>query len=121
MKTKVIAICGKICSGKTYYAKELKNKENGVILSCDEITNILFDNNLAEKHDVMSKRIWKYLLKKAVEIAKTKTNVILDWGFWCKEDRKFVTNYFNENEINIEWHYIDIDDKIWQKRTVFQV
>lgn len=113
---KIIAICGKICSGKSYYANILKDKMNAVILSCDEITSCLFDNNLGKKHDEMSKRIWKYLLKKSTDIVKTETNVILDWGFWSKEDRKFVTNYFKENEINIEWHYIDIDDKIWQKR-----
>ena len=35
---KIIAICGKICSGKTYYAQSLKDKENAVILSCDELT-----------------------------------------------------------------------------------
>ena len=30
---KVIAICGKICSGKTYYANKIKGKENAVVLS----------------------------------------------------------------------------------------
>lgn len=33
--TKIIAICGKICSGKTYYSKELNIREKAVILSCD--------------------------------------------------------------------------------------
>ena len=56
--TKVMAICGKICSGKSYYAKQLKNKENAVILSCDKLTHVLFDNNLGDKHDEMSKFIW---------------------------------------------------------------
>lgn len=35
---KVFLICGKICSGKSYYAKELKDKYNAVILSTDEVT-----------------------------------------------------------------------------------
>ena len=60
---KVIAICGKFCSGKTYYENEIKEKENAVVLSCDEITKILFNNNLGEKHDEMSQRVWRYLLK----------------------------------------------------------
>ena len=59
--TKLIAICGKICCGKSYYSKHLKERENAVVLSCDELTAILFDNNLGDKHDEMSKRIWKYL------------------------------------------------------------
>ena len=115
MMAKVIAICGKICSGKSYYANNLKEKENAVILSCDEVTSCLFDNNLGKKHDEISKRIWIYLLRKAVDIIKTETNVILDWGFWCKEDRNFITKYFKDKNIIIEWHYIDIDDKSWQK------
>ena len=113
--TKLIAICGKICSGKSYYSNKLKDKENAVILSCDELTDVLFDNNLGEKHDEMSKRIWKYLFKKAEDIIKTDTNVILDWGFWAKSDRKYINEYFNSKGITCEWHYINIDDKSWKK------
>ena len=35
---KIIVICGKICCGKSYYANQIKEKENAVILSCDELT-----------------------------------------------------------------------------------
>lgn len=35
---KIIVICGKICCGKSYYANQIKEKENTVILSCDELT-----------------------------------------------------------------------------------
>ena len=112
---KLIAICGKICSGKSYYAKQLKEKENAVILSCDELTHVLFDNNLGDKHDEMSKRIWEYLQTKAVDIVKTNTNVILDWGFWVKEDRKCISNYFKSKNIQCEWHYIDVNNETWQK------
>lgn len=75
---KVIAICGKICAGKSYYANKLKEKENAVILSCDEVTSLLFDNDLGESHDKMVARIMTYLLHKAVDITKTGSNVILD-------------------------------------------
>ena len=113
--TKVIAICGKICSGKSYYSNKLKDKENAVILSCDELTSILFDNNLGDKHDEMSKRIWEYLLKKAEEIIKINTNVILDWGFWSKADRQYIKDYFKAKNIDVIMHYIDITDNTWSK------
>ncbi|MBQ7046340.1 MAG: ATP-binding protein, partial [Oscillospiraceae bacterium] len=61
---KVIAICGKICSGKSYYANQIKEIENAVILSCDELTSILFNNDLGKKHDEMSIRICSYFKKK---------------------------------------------------------
>ena len=112
---KVIAICGKISSGKSYYSDKLKSKENAVILSCDELTSILFDNNLGDAHDDMSKKIQKYILQKAVDIVKTNTNVILDWGFWSKRDRQEIREYFKSQNIKNEIHYIDIDDASWQK------
>lgn len=34
---KVILICGKRCSGKSTYAERLRDKNNAVILSVDEI------------------------------------------------------------------------------------
>ncbi len=85
------------------------------MLSCDELTRYLFDNNLGDKHDEMSKKIWEYLLKKSVDIVNTGTNVILDWGFWSKKDREFIKAYFIENKVFVEWHYINIDDNSWQK------
>ena len=39
---KVFLICGKICSGKGFYTRQLKEKEHAVVLSCDEIENDLF-------------------------------------------------------------------------------
>lgn len=42
--SKIIAICGKICSGKSYYATQIKEQENAVILSIDEATYDLIDN-----------------------------------------------------------------------------
>lgn len=112
---KVICICGKICSGKSYYANKLKKEENAVILSCDELTSILFDNDLGDKHDEISKRVKQFLLKKAVEIVSTGINVILDWGFWSKTDRDFINHYFKSKDVFCEWHYINIDDKSWEK------
>ena len=79
---KIIAICGKICCGKTYYANQIKEKENAIILSCDELTNDLFDNDLGEKHDEITLRIWNYFKKKSVELVNIGCTVILDWGFW---------------------------------------
>jgi len=112
---KIICVCGKICSGKSYYANKLKEKENAVILSCDEITKFLFNNDLGESHDDTLKRIKIYLLKKAEDIVLAGVCVILDWGFWSKDERTFINKYFLNKNINYEWHYIDIDDKSWAK------
>lgn len=81
---KVILICGKICCGKSYYARQLKVKESAVILSCDEITSALFNNDLGDKHEGILNKIKDYLLKKSVELVQIGCNVILDWGVGLK-------------------------------------
>lgn len=107
--SKIIAICGKICCGKSYYAKQIKEQENAVILSIDEVTYDLIDNEQGEFYDAFAERVNKYLMKKAAEIVKADCNVILDWGFWTKAERQETTKYFNQFGIDVEWHYVDIE------------
>ena len=40
--SKVIAICGKVGSGKTYYAKKIMEKHEAVLLSNDELLHDVF-------------------------------------------------------------------------------
>lgn len=112
---KVIAICGKICSGKSYYAKQIKARYNAVILSTDEATYDLIKNEQGEFYDTFADRVNKYLRKKAAEIVSAGCNVILDWGFWTREERKETTDYFNIYGIDVEWHYINIEKNRWEK------
>ena len=61
---KVLLICGKICCGKSTYAKKLKEENNAVILSVDEIMlSILV--SMQEKNMMNTRPIRKniYLIK----------------------------------------------------------
>lgn len=111
--TKLICICGKIGCGKTYYANQLKEKEHGVILSTDEVTYDLTNNEQGEEYDEFVRRVNLYLRKKSVEIVKAGCTVILDWGFWTKESRNEIRKYGENNGVLVEMHYIDIDDRTW--------
>lgn len=111
---KIIAICGKICAGKTYYANRLKARESAVILSCDELTKMLFDNDLGDRHDDMARRIHAYLLQKAAELTEAGCTVILDWGFWSRADRSSLTVFCQKRNLPVEWHYVDVDDQTWR-------
>lgn len=112
---KVYLICGKICSGKSYYAKSLKEKHNAVILSTDEATYDLIANEQGEFYNIFAQRVNGYLKKKAVEICKAGANVILDWGFWTKDNRIDISSYLQSCDISYEWHYIDVDDDTWNR------
>ena len=111
---KVIIICGKICSGKSYYAKQLKDELNAVIISPDEATYELINNEQGEFYDIFSKKLNKYLTKKVGEIAKAGANVIFERGLWSSKDRKDIREYYNENNIECEIHYVCVDDEIWK-------
>ena len=49
----VFLICGKICSGKSTYAKKLAKTHNAVILSVDEIMLAIFDHGAGLLSNVM--------------------------------------------------------------------
>lgn len=112
---KIIAICGNICCSKSYYAKQIKEKENAVVLSTDEATYDLIDNEQGELYDVFAERINKYLMKKTVEIVKAGCDVILDWGFWTKAERQETTKYFNQFGIDVELIYVGIVQLRWKQ------
>lgn len=106
---KIYLICGKICSGKSYYC-------SGVILSPDEATYDLIKNEQGEFYNIFCDRLLKYLNKKAVEIVNAGVNVIYERGLWDKTERNKVKQFFRENNIETELHYIHVSDYIWKKQ-----
>ncbi|MCM1226272.1 MAG: ATP-binding protein [Clostridium sp.] len=113
---RVILICGKICSGKSYYAKQLKKTEKAVILSTDETTYDLINNEQGEFYNTFANRVNMYLRKKAVEIVNAGATVILDWGFWTKESRRDISEFLKSNNIPYEWHYVDVNEDKWKRQ-----
>ncbi len=111
---KVYLICGKICSGKSYYSKKLQKEHGGVILSPDEATYDLLQNEQGEFYDMFCARLLEYLNKKAVEIVNAGANVIYERGLWSGEERSKLKDFFAKNKIETELHYIWVSDKTWQ-------
>lgn len=113
--SKVYIICGKICSGKTTYAKKLCKENNAILLSVDEIMLSLFDQCCGEKHhQEYERRIKKYLFDKSLEIIEKGFDVVLDWGFWTKEERDATKNFFKSRNIDCQLHYIAVSDEVWE-------
>lgn len=113
MQGEVILICGKICSGKTYHSDRLCEENNAILLSCDELMLSVFDPYLGDRFDSVSKKCMAYLFNKAAEIASLGASVILDWGFWKKEDRENARAFFSQKGIKTTLYYIDISDEKW--------
>lgn len=112
---KVYLVCGKICSGKTFYTNRLKEKFDAVVLSCDEVLKVIFPYPLGETHDEVVARIKQYLFNKSLDIIKTGVNVIVEFGFWSKIERNNVSEFYRKQNVLTEWHYIDISDTDWKR------
>ncbi len=116
MPNQVILLCGKIASGKTHYAAALQASQRSVLLSSDALMLTMFENNEGEYHDLLAARAHRYLLALAEEIVRGGCDVILDWGFWTKQSRTEVRQYFAQRQIPTRLHYMDIADDIWRQR-----
>ena len=113
---KVIMTCGKICCGKTTYARKLQEERDAVILSLDEITLSLFPDGAGEMHDVYTLRAEAYLLSLSVQIVRAGTDVILDWGLWTRAQRERIRAFYRECGIPNEIRYLRIGKKEWESR-----
>ena len=110
--SKVILICGKMCSGKTTYAKSLIKMNPAVLLSCDELTTLFFGPNGGAEHYVILDKTQKYLFNKSLEIIESRIDVILDWGFWKQAERQEAMLFYEKNNIMAEWHYIEASNDV---------
>ncbi len=104
-------LCGKICAGKSTYAKKLHQENNGIILSCDELVLSIFDEHLGDKHEEIVDRCKEYLYKLSIQMATSGYNVILDMGFWSKLERDTIKARFKNLDIPTKLHYIYVDDE----------
>ena len=68
----------------------MKEEVNAVILSPDEATYDLINNEQGEFYNIFCERLFKYMNKKCVEIVNVGANVIYERGLWSKEERIFM-------------------------------
>lgn len=113
---KVILVCGRLCCGKTTYAKKLRRETGAIILSVDELMLSVFGRDAGGCHDEYAAGAQAYLYEMSAELAGAGVDVILDWGFWTAESRSAARNFFRGRGVSCELHYIDVDDETWRRR-----
>ena len=113
---KVMMTCGRICCGKTTYAQKLREERNAVILSIDEMTLALFPEGAGEMHDTYVLRAEQYLLPLSLQILRTGTDVILDWGLWTRVQRERLRAFYTEHNAEHEIHYLRLSPEEWERR-----
>ena len=113
---KVIMTCGKICCGKSTYARKLQENRNAVILSIDEITLAMFPEGAGEMHDTYVLRAEQYLLSLSLQILESGVDVILDWGLWTRAQRDRLRAFYTGHGVENEIHYLRLSPEEWERR-----
>lgn len=105
------------CSGKTTKARELENKLFALRLTPDEWHVNLFGHDTSDpEHDKRHYLIEDMLWQIAARALSLGTNIILDFGFWAKEERDDYRSRAEKIGARSEIVFMDIDEEELMKR-----
>jgi len=105
------------CSGKTTLAKKLEQERSALRLTVDEWQIGLFGQDANEpehnaRHSFIEAMLWK-IASRALELG---TNVILDFGFWAREEREDFRLRAKLLGASSEVHFLDVPEEELLKR-----
>jgi predicted kinase len=100
------------CSGKTTLAKKLEHERSALRLTPDEWQVSLFGQDAEEpehdaRHSLIEAMLWKFA-SRALELG---TNVILDFGFWAREEREDYRLRAQRLGASSEVHFLDVPEE----------
>ena len=99
------------CSGKTTLAQKLEHELPALRLTPDEWQIRLFGQDAEEpehdaRHSLIEAMLWN-IAGRALELG---TNVILDYGFWAREEREDFRLRAKQLGAGSEVHYLDVPE-----------
>ena len=103
----LFVICGLPASGKTTLAKEIESKHRAVFLSEDEWMDKLFGTFY--DHDREREIIAEIQKALAQKILNSGANVVLDGGYWSKQERDGLKDAAKSVGANFALHFMDVD------------
>lgn len=99
------------CSGKTTLAKTLEQELPALRLTPDEWQIRLFGQDAEEpehdaRHSLIEALLWN-IASRALELG---TNVVLDFGFWAREEREDYRSRAKQLGASSEVHYQEVSE-----------
>ena len=118
--TRLILICGSIGAGKTTYSISLAKEVKAVRFSIDPWMQTLFSKDMkSSDYSWIIERVYRcyeQIWEVSRQILMLRGNVILDFGFTTKAQRKIFITKAKEIGINSEIHYLDVPLDIRKQR-----
>ena len=100
------------CSGKTTLAQKLEHELPALRLTVDEWHIRLFGQDAEEpEHDARHSLIEAMLWNTASRALELGTNVILDFGFWAREEREDYRLRAKRLGASSEVHFLDVPEE----------
>ena len=100
------------CSGKTTLARRLELERSALRLTPDEWQLRLFGQDAEEpEHNARHGRIEALLWDLASRALGLGTNVILDFGFWAREEREDFRARAKQLGASSEVHFLDVPEE----------
>src|SRR5215469_16150050 len=105
------------CSGKTTLARKLEREQAALRLTTDEWHVRLFGQDAEEpehdaRHGLIEAMLWT-IASRALELG---VNVILDFGFWAREEREDYRSRAKQLGASSEVHFLDVPaDELMQR------
>jgi predicted kinase len=100
------------CSGKTTLARKLEHEYSALRLTPDEWQLRLFGQDAEDpEHNVRHALIEALLWEVASRALVLGTNVILDFGFWAREEREDYRSRAKELGASSEVHFLDVSEE----------
>src|SRR5678815_4076665 len=99
------------CAGKSTLAQKLEHEQSALRLTTDEWHIRLFGQDAEEpehdaRHTLIELMLWK-VASRALELGM---NVILDFGFWAREEREDYRSRAKRLGASSEVHYLDVSE-----------
>ena len=105
-------VCGLPCSGKTTLAKQLEEDHHALRLTPDEWHVKLFGQDAAAdgyyddvhtaRHSAIEAMLWQI----AVRVLNLGVDVILDFGFWFRDERQAFRERAEKLGVTVQFYYL---------------
>lgn len=112
-KGKLILLCGLPGAGKTTLAKKLADEIPAIVMSPDQE---MYEQGISFFDEQARARIEAEQWQKALKLALSGKTVVLENGFWGRDERDRLRTKAQSAGLAIELHFLDVPfDELWQR------